>query len=137
MRKLHIVLTLTTLAAGPAIAQDQAALVARGKYLAENVIVCQDCHTPRLETGELDTTKWLKGATLQIGPLQTIARWHKASPDLTTSGHLFETWGPDGILNFLMTGKNPRGGTAGPPMPSYKMSHDDAMAIVEYLKTLP
>jgi Cytochrome c len=137
MRNLLIVLAITAVTAGPAIAQDQAAMVARGKYLAEDVGVCQDCHTPRLETGELDTTKSLKGATLGFGPLQPMEHWHENSPDLTPTGRLFKRWGPEGIVNFLMTGKNPRGGTAGPPMPTYKMSHDDAMALVEYLKTLP
>ena len=137
MPKLLIVLALATGIAAPAIAQDQAAIVARGKYLAEDVGVCQDCHTPRLETGELDTTKSFKGATLGIGPLQPMEHWHEKSPDLTSTGNLFKRWGPEGLVNFLMTGKNPRGNPAGPPMPVYKMNHDDAMALVEYLKTLP
>ena len=41
------------------------------------------------------------------------------------------------IGKFLETAKNPRGGTAGPPMPAYTLSRDDADAIVAYLKSLP
>ena len=57
--------------------------VARGKYLVEEVAQCQNCHTQRLETGELDKSKWLKGATLNIQPIQPIEKWHKTAPDLT------------------------------------------------------
>jgi mono/diheme cytochrome c family protein len=42
--------------------------VARGKYLVEEVAKCQDCHTPRTEAGELDSTKWLKAPCLIFSP---------------------------------------------------------------------
>ncbi len=121
--------------AGPAAPQNSTA--ERGKYLVENVGVCQTCHTPKLENGEFDKTKWLKGATLNIQPLGTIPKWHKTAPDLTSASDLFKRWGPDGLIKFLETGKNPRGNPADPPMPEYHMSHADAVAVVEYLKTLP
>ncbi len=111
--------------------------MARGKYLVESVGMCQTCHTPKLESGELDKSKWMKSAVLDIQPLKTIPKWHKTAPDLTPSGQLFKKWGPDGIVKFLETGKNPRGNEADPPMPAYRLSHEDAVAIVEYLKTLP
>jgi hypothetical protein len=41
------------------------------------------------------------------------------------------------MVKFLETGKNPRGNAADPPMPAYKLQHDDAVAIVTYLKSLP
>jgi hypothetical protein len=41
------------------------------------------------------------------------------------------------MVAFLETGKTPRGGAAGPPMPTYTLKHDDAVAIVAFLKTLP
>ena len=122
--------------AGVAPAQNNSAVIERGKYLVESVGVCQDCHTPKLETGELDKSKWMKGATLDIAPLKPIPKWHKTAPDLTPSGTLFKKWGPEGIVKFMETGKNPKGGTADPPMPAYRLSHEDAAAVVEYLKTL-
>ena len=127
---------LICLAVGEAAAQDSAAVVERGKYLAESVGACHTCHTPKLETGELDKSKWMKGAVLDIAPLKTIPKWHKTSPDLTPSGTLFKKWGPAGIVKFLVTGKNPKGNPADPPMPTYQFSHEDAVAVVEYLKTL-
>ena len=122
--------------AGAAVAQDNGAVVERGKYLAENAIRCQDCHTPKTETGELDKTKWMKGATLDITPLKTIPKWHKTAPDLTPPGTLWKRWGPAALVTFLETGKGPKGNAADPPMPAYRLSHEDAVALVEYLKTL-
>lgn len=115
----------------------QDAKVQRGKYLVEEVARCQECHTAKTETGEFDKTKWLKGAKLEIAPIGTIKGWHAASPDLTSTSALWTRWGADGMTKFLETAKNPRGGSAGAPMPAYTMQHEDADAIVAYLKSLP
>lgn len=111
--------------------------IARGKYLVEEVAKCQECHTPRLETGELDKTKLLKGATLDFAPTHEIKGWHKTSPNITSNSTLFTRWKDEGMVKFLETAVNPRGGKADPPMPAYMLNHDDALAIVAYLKSLP
>ncbi len=107
-----------------------------GKYLANEVGKCQDCHTPRTESGELDTGKWLKGATLDIEPTHETKGWHKTSPDITSSGRLFARWGEQGLVKFLESGVGPTGHAADPPMPAYKLKPADAEAIVAYLKSL-
>jgi len=112
---------------------DQAAY---GKYLVEEVGKCQECHTPKTEAGQLDTAKWLKGATLDFQPMGDVKGWHKTSPDLTSAGRLFARWGEAGMVKFLETGTNPAGHPADPPMPAYKLKPADAEAIVAYLKTL-
>lgn len=139
MRIVSIVLPAALLWTGSSLlsAQTAGSVLERGKYLVESVGVCQDCHTPKLETGEPDKTKWMKGATLGVAPLAPIPKWHKNAPDLTPSGTLFKRWGPEGLVKFMETGKNPKGGAADPPMPAYRLNHDDAVAVVEYLKTLP
>src|SRR5438046_795813 len=103
-------------------AQDDkaAAKVEYGRYLVEEVGKCQECHTPKLESGELDKSKWLEGAVLDVGPLKEIKGWHKTSPGLTTDGRLWERWKEEGVRNFLITGLNPKGGKAEAPMPTYK-----------------
>ncbi len=118
-------------------AQDAAEPVARGKYLVEEVAKCQDCHSARLASGELDKEKWLKGATLDFAPTHEIKTWHKTAPDITGGSALFKRWTEKGVTEFLMTAKNPRGGVADPPMPAYKLTRADAEAIVAYLKSLP
>ena len=130
------ILVLALFAPRALFPQDNAAQIARGKYLTENIGRCQDCHSPKTESGELDQSKWMKGATLDVAPIGTIPKWHKTAPDLTPSGNLFKRWGPDGIVKFMETGKNPKGGAADPPMPAYRLNHEDAVAMVEYLKTL-
>jgi mono/diheme cytochrome c family protein len=96
-----------------------------GKYLVEQVAECGKCHTPRKATGELDGAKPLKGALLP-----------KASPDLTSSGHLYLQWGERGMVGFLETGLDPKGHTADSHMPAYKLRPHDAEAIAAYLKSL-
>lgn len=139
MRKslvLSVSLAGLTLAAAATL-RGQDAKVQRGKYLVEEIGRCQDCHTPKSDTGELDKSKWLKGAKLDIAPIAPIKRWHATSPDITSTSTLWQRWGADGMTKFLETAKNPRGGAAGPPMPAYTLQHDDADAIVSYLKSLP
>jgi mono/diheme cytochrome c family protein len=109
----------------------------RGKYLVEEVGKCQECHTPLNEQGELDKTKWMKGAVLNFAPMKPVQGWHKTAPDLTSSGRLFERWKDEGMVKFMATGLNPRGNKAGPPMPTYKLTQEDAEAVVAYLKSLP
>jgi mono/diheme cytochrome c family protein len=115
----------------------QSADAARGKYLVEQVARCQDCHTPRTDSGEADKTKWMKGAKLAVQPIAPIQGWHATSPDITSTSALWQRWGDDGFVKFLETAKNPRGGGAGAPMPAYTLSHDDAAAVAAYLKSLP
>jgi mono/diheme cytochrome c family protein len=115
---------------------DDDAKLAKGKYIAEEVARCEDCHTPRLLSGELVKSGWFKGTTLEYAPVTDVKGWHQKSPDITSTSALWARWGDDGMVAFLETAKNPRGGTAGPPMPPYKMSHEDALAVVAYLKSL-
>jgi mono/diheme cytochrome c family protein len=119
-----------------ALGADDAAMIERGRYLTEEVAKCQVCHTPRAETGELDRTKWLKGADLDFAPVKEVKGWHTKAPDITGASRLFERWKDDGLVKFLTTSKNPRGNPADPPMPAYKLKQDDAEAIVAYLKSL-
>jgi mono/diheme cytochrome c family protein len=111
-------------------------LVERGKYLVEEVGKCQDCHTPRQADGQLDKSQWLKGTVLDFQPIKPVPGWHKASPDLTPSGRLWERWGEKGLVGFLTTGKGPSGHAADPPMPTYTLKTEDAEAMVAYLKSL-
>jgi mono/diheme cytochrome c family protein len=121
--------------AGPLLGQD--AVIARGKYLVEEVAKCQDCHTAKTAAGEPDKDKWLKGGALSFKPIGEVPKWHSGAPDLSSTSALWQRWGVDGMVKFLETGKNPRGNAADPPMPAYKLQHDDAVAIVTYLKSLP
>lgn len=121
--------------AGTVFAQD-AKVVERGRYLVAEVGKCQECHSPRTDTGEFDKERWLKGAVLDFAPLKEVKGWHKTSPDITPGGKLWARWGEPAILKYLQTGLNPKGTPADPPMPAYKLAQADAEAVIAYLKTL-
>jgi mono/diheme cytochrome c family protein len=135
MKTLSAWALITFVTGGVIAAQDSK--VQRGKYLVEEVARCQECHTPRTETNDFDRANWMKGATLVAAPSTPIQGWHQKSPDITSASALWQRWGDEGVVKFLETAKSPRGGKAGPPMPAYTLSHDDAEAIATYLKSLP
>ena len=74
--------------------------------------------------------------TLNVQPVGEIKGWHKAAPDLIPGSRLWERWQEKGLLDFLINGKAPNGRPAGPPMPTYTMTREDAEAVVAYLKSL-
>jgi len=111
--------------------------VSYGKYLAEEVAKCADCHTPSGADGKLDQAKYMKGKVMDVQPIETIEHWHKTAPDITPSGRLWTRWGgAEAMKKYLMTGLTPSGRPAGPPMPTYKLKEADAAAIVAFLQTL-
>lgn len=131
-----IVLAICASAVLPALLGADDASVARGKYLVDDVARCGMCHTLADASGQPDATKYLKGGPLSMQPLQTVERWHKTAPDITSTSRLWQRWGDAGFVKFLETAAGPTGNKADPPMPPYKLSHEDAQAIVDYLKSL-
>ncbi len=107
----------------------------RGRYLVEEVGKCGMCHTPVVD-GKADRSKHLKGAVLPVQPIGDIKGWHKTAPDLTPGSRLWLKWGEKGLVAFMVSGKNPAGHEADPPMPTYNLKPEDAEAVVEYLKSL-
>jgi mono/diheme cytochrome c family protein len=126
------------LAAGCSLGADQAdAKVERGRYLVEEVAKCQNCHTPRMmDSNDLIKSQWLKGAPLSFTPVVPPPNWRSKAPDITSTSPLWSRWGEEGMVKFFETARNPRGNQADPPMPAYTLSHDDAVAVAAYLKSL-
>jgi hypothetical protein len=130
------VVALTVPAAAPGQDTKADAKLVRGKYLVEEVARCQECHTPVLENGEFDKTQWMKGATMVGIPAKPIPDWHQKAPDISSTSKLWTNWKAEGISKFLQTGKTPKGGKSGPPMPVYKVTAEDADAMTAYLQSL-
>jgi mono/diheme cytochrome c family protein len=138
MRKAFVLFAIgLAVAAATLTVLGQDAKIERGKYLVEEVGRCQECHTPKTESGEFDKSQWMKGATLVGVPPAPVPGWHQKSPDITSTSALWTRWTQDGFSKFLQTAKNPRGGKAGPPMPAYMLTAEDADAMAAYLKSLP
>ncbi len=107
--------------------------VVRGKYLVEEVAKCSECHTPRDAQGQLDAARWLQGAPTWISPVQPTPNWAYRAPALAG----FPAYSDADAVSILEKGKGPNGADLRPPMHIYHMSHEDVLAIVAYLRSLP
>lgn len=107
--------------------------IARGKYLVENVARCADCHSKRMPDGKLDESKWLQGADLIFQPIRPMPVWARYAPEI--SGLPGMT--PENGVRLLTTGIGPAGQPLRPPMPDFRLTEEDAKAVVAYLRTLP
>jgi mono/diheme cytochrome c family protein len=116
-------------AAAPA---NDAARVALGRHLVQDVALCADCHSPRLPTGAFDEAHWLQGAPIDFKPTFEMP-WALAAPAIAgLSG-----FSDDHVITLLTTGARPGGQPALPPMPSFKLTDEEARAVVAYLRSLP
>ena len=62
--------------AGPAAkGGDNAALIARGKYIVTGVAACGNCHTPRTQSGGLDYSRWLAGGPVPYLSARPESDW--------------------------------------------------------------
>jgi mono/diheme cytochrome c family protein len=107
--------------------------VARGKYIVEGVAMCTQCHTPRTNSGALDTPHWLQGAPLWLNPAKPVSGWPLKAPRL--AGLIAGS--DDDLIKLLTTGTWRNGQALRPPMPQFRMTRQDAAAVVAYLKSLP
>jgi mono/diheme cytochrome c family protein len=118
--------------AAKAAAPSQGA-VDHGKYLVDNVAMCSECHTPRDEKGNLDNSHYLQGAQIWITPVVPMINWGNRAPALAG----LEGFTDDQMAVVLERGIGPNGIPIQPPMHIYHMNHEDAQAIIAYLKSLP
>jgi mono/diheme cytochrome c family protein len=107
--------------------------VERGKYLVEEVAKCPECHTSRNERGELRADSWLRGSPIWIRPVAHITNWADNAPALAGLPSFTE----EQAERVLEKGTGPEGEEIRPPMHIYHMNHEDAKAIVAYLKSMP
>jgi hypothetical protein len=107
--------------------------VERGKYLVENVAMCGECHTPRNSRGDLKYDAWLQGASTWIRPVAPIENWADAAPPLAG----LPSFTDKQFYTILENGTGPEGEVLRPPMHIYHMHHEDAAAIMAYLKSVP
>jgi mono/diheme cytochrome c family protein len=103
----------------------------RGRYIAEAMAHCGECHTPRNFLGGLDTARWLGGAPNPSGegriPNITPAKLGWTAPD---------------ILQYLTTGFTPDFDSVGGHMAHVvanmaRLPEADRQAVAEYLLAVP
>jgi mono/diheme cytochrome c family protein len=108
-------------------------LVERGKYIVENVAMCEQCHTRRDENGNPERARWLMGGPTQLRASYPSPNWAIIEPKIGG--------GPPGteadFIKLLTTGIARTGVPPKPPMPPFRMTRADAEAVLAYLKSLP
>ena len=109
-----------------------AAAVARGKYLVEDVAYCTNCHTPRNMRGQLDRSHWLEGGPLFWQPAHPLQNYPQLVPRI--AGTIPAT--DDEMVTLLTTGIWKDGTRLREPMPQFRFTKEDAQAVIAYLKTL-
>lgn len=103
----------------------------RGRYIAEALAHCAECHTPRNALGGLDRARWLAGAPDPSGK-GTI-------PNITPAKL---TWTEAEIVDYLTTGFTPEFDSVGGHMAHVvenmaRLPESDRQAIAAYLKIVP
>lgn len=105
--------------------------VLRGRYIAEAMAHCGECHTPRDAMGGLKRGDWLSGSVIDDGKTKV--------PNITQAAL---NWSDADIFTYLTTGATPDYDYAGGAMAHVvdNMGHlpeSDVNAIVAYLKAVP
>lgn len=115
--------------------------IERGRYLVDHVSLCGDCHTPRNFAGVPKSSLYLAGAGQDIGPLGEAVP--NITPDKDTG---IGSWKREDIAELLISGTKPDFDNVqglmyeviqGTPHGYKDMKKDDALAIADYLKTIP
>jgi len=105
----------------------------RGAYLAEGLMHCGLCHTPKNAAGGDETSRHLQGYALQ--------GWY--APNITNDDRRgVGGWSIDDIVAYLKTGHNRTSAASGPmadeiAQSSSKMTDADLRAVAVYLKDQP
>lgn len=104
---------------------------ARGRYIAEALAHCGECHTPRNLLGGMKTSAWLSGAPNPTGEGRI--------PNITPAKL---TWSAEEILAYFTTGFTPEFDVVGGHMAHVvenlaRLSEADRKAVVEYLAVVP
>jgi mono/diheme cytochrome c family protein len=108
------------------------AQIEHGKYLVERVGMCGDCHSPRNDKGEFDRAQWLQGELIGFKPDHPMPFAAIAPPIAGLPSYAKD----EAAVKFLETGTNAAGKLAMAPMPQFRFNHEDALAVVAYLRSL-
>jgi hypothetical protein len=119
----------------PALANAADPLVERGRYLTHDVAMCVQCPTPRDSNGTLIVEQEFMGAPFPLTPPPFLREdaWCISTPRIAGMPGFTQ----EEAVSFLMNGA--RLGTRHQPkwpMPPFRMSRDDAAAVVAYLRSL-
>lgn len=106
--------------------------VARGRYITHSVAMCIQCHTPRNADGTLDETRLFQGAAIPMESPFRGQEWAIQAPAIAG----LAGFNQEDELSLLTTGHRRDGHMPKPPMPPFRLTPDDARAVIAYLRSL-
>jgi mono/diheme cytochrome c family protein len=134
MRILAFIIFLFAVSAG--VAQQKQQLrsgdAERGRYLTEQVAMCVQCHTPRDANGELIRSRLFGGAPIPVSKPAQWNTWAEFAPRIAGLPQYTE----EQMVRLLMTGIGREGKPLRAPMPTFKLTKQDAEDVVAYLKSV-
>lgn len=107
--------------------------VARGDYITHSVAMCVQCHSPRDRNGDVLMDQQFEGARMPVTSPFPGKPFAFSTPRLAG---MPAGWTEDELAKFLQTGDTGDRQQPQPPMPPFRMSAEDARAVVAYLKSL-
>lgn len=142
IRQFVLGLALAALFAGCAAAESSNAdLVKRGSYLVNGILTCGNCHTPKGPNGDIMDKAFSGGLSWDEPPFKVTAP--NITPDKETG---IGSWKREEIAELILTGTKPDFDNVeglmdeviqGAPHGYKDMKKDDALAIADYLKSIP
>lgn len=109
-----------------------AALVAQGDYLTHRVAMCVQCHSPRDVHGELLMSEQFRGGAIPVQSPYPNKMFAYRAPNISGLPGFTD----DQIIALLTEGRATDRDPPRPPMPPFRMSRQDAQAVVAYLRSL-
>jgi mono/diheme cytochrome c family protein len=107
--------------------------VERGRYLVVNVGMCGQCHSARNANGQLEEDEFLHGGPVPLVAPRGYVKWAYKAPRLAgLPQHTDEQ-----LVKLLTTGINRDGKEPLPPMPPFRMTQEDALAVAAFLRSVP
>lgn len=106
--------------------------IERGRYITHDVAMCVQCHTPRDADGNLIENQLFHGAPLLVKSPFPNWDWAVRAPHVAGLPGLTD----EQVIRLLRTGRAPDRDPPRPPMPSFRMTQEDAAAVVSYLRSL-
>jgi mono/diheme cytochrome c family protein len=108
------------------------ALIERGRYITHDLAMCVQCHSPRDEAGRLIPGQEFHGAPVPVVNTIRGMEWALRAPNI--AGLVGFT--DEQEMQLLTRGQAEGRPVPKPPMPPFRMSPEDARAVIAYLRTL-
>lgn len=107
--------------------------IERGRYLVDSVGMCGQCHSQRDDQGQLQMESFLHGGPVPLLTPQGYVKWAYKAPRIAGLPQHTDQQ----LVTLLTTGINRDGKEPLPPMPPFRMTAEDSLAVAAYLRSVP